>query len=177
VAAAHARVADCRRDFQHKLSTTIIRDSQAVYVENLSVAGLGRTRLAKSVHDAGWSSFVSMLEYKAARYGRYFARIDRFAPTSQTCSACGVKDGPKPLSVREWTCAECGTRHDRDVNAARNVLAAGQADRISACGDQVRPRAIPAQVREAGTHRSDLSSAQCESVLAAPSGAVGIPVL
>jgi putative transposase len=177
VAAAHARVADSRRDFQHKLSTTIIRETQAVYVEDLSVAGLGRTRLAKSVHDAGWSGFVDMLEYKAARYGRYFARIDRFAPTSQTCSACGVKDGPKPLSVRQWTCAGCGTRHDRDINAARNVLAAGQADRVNACRAQVRPGRVPAQRREAGTHRGDLSSAQCQSALAAPSGAVGIPAL
>ena len=75
----------------------IIRENQAVYVEDLCVAGLGRTRLAKSVHDAGWSAFVAMLEYKAARYGRTFARIGRFEPTSQVCSACGVKDGPKPL--------------------------------------------------------------------------------
>ena len=177
VAAAHAHVADSRRDFQHKLSTTIIRETQAVYVEDLSVAGLGRTRLAKSVHDAGWSGFVDMLEYKAARYGRYFARIDRFTPTSQVCSACGVKDGPKPLSVRQWTCAGCGARHDRDVNAARNVLAAGQADRVNACGDQVRPGLVPAPVCEAGTHRGDLSSAQCASAPAAPNGAVGIPAL
>jgi len=187
VARAHARVADSRRDFQHKLSTTIIRETQAVYVEDLSVAGLGRTRLAKSVHDAGWSGFVGMLEYKAARYGRYFARIDRFAPTSQTCSACGVKDGPKPLSVREWTCTACGARHDRDGcvesknGAARNVLAAGQADRGNACQARVRPGLVPAQRREAGgvefksRHRGDLSSAQCEPALAAPGGAVGIP--
>uniref|UniRef100_UPI0013001418 zinc ribbon domain-containing protein n=1 Tax=Glycomyces xiaoerkulensis TaxID=2038139 RepID=UPI0013001418 len=79
--------------------------------------------------DAGWSAFVHMLEYKAARYGRAFAKVDRWLPTSQTCSACGAKDGPKPLSVREWTCTACGAAHDRDVNAARNILAAGQADR------------------------------------------------
>ncbi|MEU3457298.1 transposase [Micromonospora sp. NPDC006766] len=114
VAKAHAQVADTRRDWQHKLSTRIIRDNQAVYVEDLCVVGLGRTRLAKSVHDAGWASFVGMLEYKAARYGRTFARIDRFAPTSQTCSACGRIDGPKPLNVRLWACP-CGAIHDRDV--------------------------------------------------------------
>ncbi|MBM0238436.1 transposase [Micromonospora sp. ATA32] len=107
VARAHARVADTRRDWQHKLSTRIIRENQAVYVEDLCVAGLGRTRLAKSVHDAGWASFTAMLEYKAARYGCTFGRIDRFAPTSQTCSTCGRLDGPKPLSVRSWTCP-CG---------------------------------------------------------------------
>lgn len=136
VARAHAKVADARRDHAHKLSTQIIRDNQAVYVEDLNVRGLGRTKLAKSVHDAGWSQFVNMLEYKAARYGRHFAKIGRFEPTSQVCSACGVEDGPKPLHVREWTCPACGAVHDRDLNAARNILAAGRADRLNACGAQ-----------------------------------------
>src|SRR5207245_1078822 len=143
VARAHARVADTRRDWQHKLSTSIIRDNQAVYVEDLCVVGLGRTRLAKSVHDAGWSQFVSMLEYfvsmleyKAARYGRTFGKIDRFAPTSQTCSACGRLDGPKPLFVRSWTCL-CGSTHDRDVNAAMNVLAQGRWDNSNDRGARV----------------------------------------
>ncbi|NKE62985.1 IS200/IS605 family element transposase accessory protein TnpB [Lentzea sp. PSKA42] len=151
VARAHARVADTRRDWQHKLSTAIIRDNQAVYVEDLCVAGLGRTRLAKSVHDAGWAGFTGMLEYKAARYGRVFARIDRWLPTSQTCSECGRIDGPKPLSVRSWTCP-CGSVHDRDINAARNVLAAGQADNSNDRGAQVRPASVPAPRREAVTH-------------------------
>ncbi|WP_319461861.1 transposase [Micromonospora sp. RTP1Z1] len=151
VARAHARVADTRRDWQHKLSTRITRDSQAVYVEDLCVTGLARTRLAKSVHDAGWSQFVHMLEYKAARYGRTFARIGRFMPTSQRCSVCGRVDGPKPLSVRSWTCP-CGAVHDRDINAARNVLAAGRAESLNACGAQVRPAPVPAPRREAGIH-------------------------
>ena len=152
VARAHARVADARRDFHHQLSTALIRDNQAVAVEDLAVNGLARTRLAKSVHDAGWSAFTAMLEYKARRYGRQFYRIGRFEPTSQVCSACGVKDGPKPLHVREWTCAGCGVTHDRDVNAARNIAkAAGLA--ASACGAQVRPGPVPAQRDEAGTLR------------------------
>jgi len=150
VARAHARVGDARREFHHQLSTAIIRENQAVAVEDLPVAGLARTRLAKSVHDAGWSSFVAMLEYKAARYGREFHRIGRFAPTSQVCSACGVKDGPKPLHIREWTCAGCGAVLDRDINAAVNVAkAAGLA--VSACGAQVRPQLAVAQRVEAGT--------------------------
>ena len=153
VARAHARVADTRRDWQHKLSTAIIRDNQAVYVEDLCVVGLGRTRLAKSVHDAGWSSFTGMVQYKAARYGRTFGTIDRFAPTSQTCSVCGRLDGPKPLSVRSWTCL-CGAVHDRDVNAAINVLAQGRWDNSNACGTRVRPALVPAprpaSRREAG---------------------------
>ncbi|MEU1229786.1 RNA-guided endonuclease TnpB family protein [Streptomyces sp. NPDC005828] len=154
VARQHARVADRRRDWHHKESTKIIRDSQAVYVEDLAVSGLGRTRLAKSVHDAGWSAFVGMLEYKAAKHGRYFGRIGRFDPTSQVCSACGIKDGPKPLHVREWTCGECGTVHDRDINAARNILAAGRADRLNASQSAGKTRTrVPAQRVEAGTHQ------------------------
>jgi putative transposase len=94
VARAHARVADARRDFHHQLSTALIRDNQAVAVEDLAVRALGRTRLAKSVHDAGWSSFVGMLEYKARLYGREFHRIGRFTPTSQTARCAGPKTGP-----------------------------------------------------------------------------------
>ena len=90
VARVHARVADTRRDWLHQESTRIIRETQAVYVENLCVAGLGRTRLAKSVHDAGWSAFTAMLEYKARKHGRTFHRTGRWEPTSQVCSACGV---------------------------------------------------------------------------------------
>ena len=114
VARAHARVADARREFHHQLSTALIRDNQAVAVEDLAVNGLARTRLAKSVHDAGWSAFVGMLEYKARLYGREFHRIGRFEPTWQVCSACGVKDGPKPLHVRAWQCQACGTWLDRE---------------------------------------------------------------
>ncbi|WP_327422327.1 transposase [Streptomyces sp. NBC_01527] len=152
VARAHTRVADARREFHHQLSTRIIRENQAVAVEDLAVKGLARTRLAKSVHDAGWSAFVAMLEYKAARYGRTFVRIGRFEPTSQVCSQCGVKDGPKPLHVRVWECGACGAVLDRDINAAVNVAkAAGLA--VSACGAHVRPVLVPAQRGEAGTHR------------------------
>lgn len=151
VARAHARVADARREFHHQLSTKLIRENQAVAVEDLAVKGLARTRLAKSVHDAGWSAFVTMLEYKAARCGRTFVKIGRFEPTSQVCSRCGVKDGPKPLSVRVWTCGACGAVLDRDINAAVNVAkAAGLA--VSACGAQVRRAPVPAPRSEAGTH-------------------------
>jgi putative transposase len=151
VARAHAQVADARREFHHQLSTRLIRENQAVAVEDLAVKGLARTRLAKSVHDAGWSAFVAMLEYKAVRYGRTFVRVGRFEPTSQVCSACGMQDGPKPLHVRVWTCRACGAVLDRDTNAAVNVAkAAGLA--VSARGAQVRPGPVPAQRGEAGTH-------------------------
>jgi len=152
VARQHARVADRRRDWHHKVSTQIIRDNQAVYVEDLAVSGLARTRLAKSVHDAGWAAFVNMLEYKAARFGRHFGKIGRFEPTSQRCSVCGIVDGPKPLHVREWTCRECGTVHDRDDNASRNTLAAGRADRLNASQSAGKTRTkVPAQRVEAGS--------------------------
>ncbi|MDQ0930623.1 transposase [Streptomyces turgidiscabies] len=140
VARAHAAVADARKEFHHQLSTKLIRDNQA----------LARTWLARSVHDAGWSQFVDMLEYKAARYGWTFVKIGRFEPTSQTCSTCGHRDGPKPLHVREWTCPACGTIHDRDHNAAINIKqAAGLA--ASACGAPVRPGPVPAQREETGS--------------------------
>ena len=144
-------MADTRRDWQHKLSTAIIRDNQAVYVEDLCVVGLGRTRLAKSVHDAGWASFTAMLEYKAARYGRTFARVDRFLPSTRLCSQCGRVTEKMALKVRAWEC-QCGSTHDRDVNAARNVLAAGRAESLNDRGAQVRPAHVLAPRREAVTH-------------------------
>ncbi len=142
VARVHARVADARREFHHQLSTALIRENQAVAVEDLAVKGLGRTRMAKSVDDAGWSAFVRMLEYKAHRYGRSFYRIGRFEPTTQVCSSCGAKDGPKALGLRIWRCQRCGVWLDRDINAAVNVArAAGLA--VTACRAQVRPGLAP----------------------------------
>jgi putative transposase len=138
VARTYTRVTDARRDFHHQLSTALIRDNQAVAVEDLAVNGLARTRLAKSVHDAGWSAFVTMLEYKARLFGREFHQIGRFIPTSQLCSVCGANDGAKALHIRAWRCGGCGVLLDRDINAAVNVAkAAGLA--VTACGAQVRP--------------------------------------
>jgi putative transposase len=154
LAVVHRQVHDARLDHAHKVALRLVRDNQAVYAEDLAVAGLMRTRLARSVSDAGWSQLLRCVEEKAARYGRTFARIGRFEPTSQVCSACGVKDGPKPLSVRQWTCAACGTVHDRDVNAARNILALGRRERLNACGTGVRSPHTVAAGAEAGTRRS-----------------------
>jgi len=139
-----------RRDWLHKLSTNVVRDNQAIYVEDLCVAGLGRTRLAKSVHDAGWSQFVQMLEYKAARAGRAFGKVDRLFPSTRMCSDCGRLGDKLDLSVRSWTCP-CGSTHDRDVNAARNIRAAGRAD-LNDRGAQVRPAAVPAPRGETVIH-------------------------
>jgi putative transposase len=154
VASLHAKVADARRDYLHKLSTRLIRDNQAVYVEDLCVSGLARTKMARSVYDAGWSMFVNMLDYKARLNGRTFGKVDRFLATSQICSDCGRRDGPKGLSVRTWTCHGCGTVLDRDINAAKNVLAAGRAESLNACGAEVKPLLAVAPGVEAGTRRS-----------------------
>lgn len=121
-------------------------------MEDLAVRGLARTRLAKSVHGAGWSAFVAMLEYKAAKFAGSFHRIGRFEPASQVCCVCGVNDGPKPLHVRIWECGACGSVLDRDINATVNV-AKGARLAVSACRAQVRPVLVPAQRGEAGTHR------------------------
>ena len=154
VAVLHRKVREARLDHAHKTALRLVRDNQAVYAEDLAVSGLGRTRLAKSVYDAGWSQLLRLLAEKAEHYGRTFHRIGRFVPTSQICSQCGTKDGPKPLGVRQWSCPACGAVHDRDVNAARNILAAGRAERLNACGGGVRPRPAVAAAGEAGTHRS-----------------------
>jgi putative transposase len=153
VAVVHRKVRDTRLDHAHKIALALVRDSQAVYAEDLAVAGLARTRLAKSVHDAGWAQLLRLIGEKAGHYGRTFHRIGRFTATSQTCSVCGANDGPKPLQVRSWRCSACGAVHDRDVNAARNVLAAGRAERLNACGGTVRPGAPLARPVEPGTHR------------------------
>ncbi|MFG2848572.1 RNA-guided endonuclease InsQ/TnpB family protein [Kitasatospora sp. NPDC048296] len=175
VAKAHAKVADTRMDWLHKQTTRLIGENQAVYLEDLNVRGLARGRLAKSVHDAGWSTFRRLLEEKAARYGRTIGIVHRAYPSSQLCSECGQRDGPKPLAVREWACTACGVLHDRDLNAARNILAAGQADRLNAPGGPASPGvAIPHQARpvERGTHLGDLRPTDTRAA-----GAGGIPRL
>ncbi|EFL26552.1 transposase, OrfB [Streptomyces himastatinicus ATCC 53653] len=138
VARVHARIADRRRDFLHKLSTRLVRENQTVVIEDLTVRNLLKNgKLARAISDAAWTELRSLLEYKCAWYGRDFVTIDRWFPSSKLCGACGTVRENLPLNVREWTCV-CGAVHDRDVNAARNILAAGLA--ASACGDGVRPQ-------------------------------------
>lgn len=159
VAVGHRKVREARLDAHHKIALRLVRDNQAVYVEDLAVSGLARTRLARSVHDAGWAILVRLIGEKAQRYGRQMVKIGRWYPSSQLCSTCGRSDGPKPLTVRSWTCPACGVDHDRDLNAARNILvegrriAAGLAEIENACGAGVRPGLVPAAGVEAGTHR------------------------
>ncbi|MCK9875172.1 transposase [Frankia sp. Ag45/Mut15] len=137
VARIHGRIADRRRDHLHKLSTRLVRENQTIVVEDLTVRNMVRNHsLARAISDAGWRDLRTMLEYKAGWYGRDVVAVDRWYPSSKTCSSCGALVEKLPLNIREWVCA-CGVVHDRDVNAARNVLAAGLA--VIACGDGVRP--------------------------------------
>lgn len=138
VARLHARITDARRDFLHKLSTRLIRENQTIVVETLAVKNLQKNgKLAKSIWDASWSEFIRQMEYKARWYGRNLVGIDKWYPSSKRCSCCGFVVSKLPLPVRFWTCPECGINHDRDVNAARNILAAGLA--VSALGESVSP--------------------------------------
>ena len=138
VARVHARIADRRGDFPHKLTTRLVRENQTVVIEDLAVRNLLRNRrLARAISDAGWGGLRTMLEYKCAWYGRDLVIIDRWFPSTKQCGACGIVQGAMPLHTRTWTCV-CGASHDRDVNAAKNILAAGPA--ATACGDGVRPQ-------------------------------------
>ena len=129
VARIHARIADRRRDHLHKLSTRLVRENQTVVIEDLSVHNMIKNHsLARAISDAAWSDLRSMLDYKCRWYGRELIAIDRWFPSSKICSACGAVQHSMPLNIREWTCV-CGSVHDRDVNAARNILAAGLAER------------------------------------------------
>ncbi|MFI8764865.1 RNA-guided endonuclease InsQ/TnpB family protein [Streptomyces sp. NPDC053792] len=139
VARIHARIADRRRDGLHKLTTRLVRENQTLVIEDLTVRNMVKKRsLARAISDAAWSEFRSMLEYKAAWYGREVIAVDRFFPSSKLCSHCGRLAERMPLNVRAWTCEGCGTTHDRDVNAAKNLKAAGLA--VSVCGAGVRPQ-------------------------------------
>src|SRR5207245_1222318 len=138
VARIHARIADRRRDSQHKLSTEIIRENQVVCVESLQVKNMVKNHsLAKAISDVGWSEFVRQLEYKAEWYGRTLIKIDKWYPSSMRCFDCGHILDSLTLDIRHWTCPECGVPHDRDINAAKNILAVGLT--ASACGEMVRP--------------------------------------
>ncbi len=139
VALIHARIADRRNDFLHKLSTRLIRENQTICAESLAVKNMIQNpHLAKAISDVGWGTLMLYLDYKARWYGRAFLRIDRFYPSSKRCFGCGHVGESLPLEVRFWICPECGASHDRDINAARNILAAGLA--VSACGEAVRPQ-------------------------------------
>jgi putative transposase len=137
VARAHRKVRDARRDFLHRASTRLVRANDVIVIEDLAVRNMVRNRyLARAISDCGWGEFRRQLAYKCERSGRDLVVIDRWYPSSKTCSACEYLLGVLSLGTRHWTCPCCGARHDRDINAAKNILAAGQA--VTACGAGVR---------------------------------------
>ncbi len=138
VARVHQQISDARIDFLHKLTTRLVRENQTIAVEDLAVKNMVKNRkLALSISDASWGELVRQLEYKCDWYGRHFVKIDRWFPSSKRCAECGYIVEKLPLSIREWDCPKCGAHHDRDVNAAKNILAAGLA--VKVCGANVRP--------------------------------------
>jgi putative transposase len=142
VARAHRKVRDARRDFLHRASTLLVRSADTIMIEDLNVSGMIRNRrLARAITDCGWGEFRRQLEYKCERAGRDLVVIDRWYPSSKTCSACGHLLAELGLTSRHWTCPSCRARHDRDINAAKNILAAGLA--ASACGADVRHPETP----------------------------------
>ena len=153
------RIVRRRNDWIEKTTTTLAKANILVAMETLCVKGLMRTRMGKSVADAAWSMFTDRVDVLCAQWGRRAVHIDRWCPSSQVCSQCGRRDGPKPLNVREWECPQCGAFLDRDYNAALNILdAAGLAESLNARGGDVRRRLASAGrdaiAREAGTHRT-----------------------
>ena len=149
VARAHRKVRNARRDFLHRASTHLVRGNDVIVIEDLNVAGLVRNRrLARAISDCGWGEFRRQLAYKCERYGRELVVIDRWYPSSKTCSACGHLLAELSLSTRHWTCPSCRARHDRDVNAAKNILAAGRAVARGSPGD-----ACGGDVRHSGSSR------------------------
>ena len=137
IARAHREVRDARQDFLHRVSTRLARGSDMIVIEDLAVKNLMKNRrLARVIADCGWGEFRRQLAYKCERYGRDLVVIDRWYPSSKTCSACGHRLAGLSLGTRQWTCPCCGARHDRDLNAAKNILAAGQA--VTACEAGIR---------------------------------------
>ncbi|WP_282106350.1 MULTISPECIES: transposase [unclassified Crossiella] len=152
VAIQHGKVSRARRDYHHKQALTLVRENQAVYVEDLNIVGMVRNRrLARAIHDAGWAQFVRLIQETAQRHGRTVHTVDRWYPSSKKCSACGHVMDVMPLQVRTWSCPVCGVVHDRDHNAAINILAAGRADKHNACGAGVSPPCGEAVGAEAGS--------------------------
>jgi putative transposase len=138
VAKIHLKIADSRKDFLHKTTIQLVRENQTITVESLAVKNMVKNhKLALAISDSGWSELIRQLDYKCRWYGRNLVAIDRWFPSSKRCSSCGHIVDKIPLNIREWTCLECGSNHDRDVNASKNILAAGLA--VAVCGATVRP--------------------------------------
>jgi putative transposase len=155
-ARAHRKVRASRTDFLHRTSTRLVRDHDVIVIEDLAVTNMIRNRsLAKAISDCGWGTFRQMLAYKAVRAGRHLIVTDRWYPSSKTCSECGHLLADLSLTTRHWTCPSCRTRHDRDINAAKNILAAGLA-----VGAGIGADACGADVKHSGSSRVQSAAKQ-----------------
>ena len=152
VAIQHGKIVRARRDYHHKQALALVRENQVIHVEDLNIVGMVQNRrLARAINDAGWGQFVRIIRQKCDYYGRTLNTTCRWLATSKTCNACGHVLDALPLYIRTWTCPTCGTVHDRDHNAAKNVLAAGRAERLNACGAPVSPPNKEARGDESGS--------------------------
>ncbi|WP_343958417.1 transposase [Yaniella flava] len=162
VARQHRTVANARKDYHHKVARQLVDETQALAVEDLNITGMVKNRkLAKHITDVGWGQLMQLLHDKATEAGRTLITIDRWHPSSQLCSACGCQDGKKPLHIRQWACPCCHALHDRDINAARNIMiAAGLAEITNGCGGNIRPHpGVAAPTKQQPTEHLTLTRA------------------
>jgi len=164
VAKVHEKISNTRQDLLHKLSRKLVNENQVIVAENLCVKGLTRTKLAKSMHDAGFGMLLNFLSYKLNREGGKLVQVDRFYPSTKLCSCCGLKNDSLNLSIREWICSGCNTNHDRDENAARNIRAEGLRMLSTNTDGQSEIQACGETVRLNGTYANEQVSARQESL-------------
>jgi putative transposase len=158
VARVHCQISDSRKDFLHKLTTQLVRENQTIVVEDLAIKNMVKNhKLALSISDASWGELIRQLVYKCEWYGRELVKIDRWFPSSKRCGSCGHVVDKLPLNIREWECPKCGANHDRDINASKNILAAGLA--VSVCGANIRPDrdSSKGQLRKSGNGKKQKS--------------------
>jgi putative transposase len=158
VAKVHGQISDSRKDFLHKLTTQLVRENKKIVVEDLAIKNMVKShKLALSISDASWGELIRQLAYKCEWYGRELIKIDRWFPSSKRCGSCGYVVDKLPLNIREWGCPKCGANHDRDINASKNILAAGLA--VSVCGANIRPDrdSSKGQLRKSGNGKKQKS--------------------
>ena len=166
VARLHEKISNCRKDTLHKITLRLIRENDVVYLENLNVSGMLKNhKLAKCIVDCSWSELARQLEYKGDWYGCEVFKVNRFYPSSKTCSHCGCVQDKMPLNIRKWTCPDCGTEHDRDINAAINILMEGKREKSSGAGDYTDGESVRPNSRKRKRQESMKSEAQYFNVV------------
>ena len=161
LARLYEKISNCRKDSLHKITSRLIRENDAVYLENLNISGMLKNhKLAKNISDCSWNELARQLEYKGSWYGCEVLKINRFYTSSKTCSHCGCIQDKMPLNIRKWTCSKCGTEHDRDINAAINVLMEGKREKSSGAGDHTDGESVSPNPLKRNRRESMKSEAQ-----------------